>query len=130
MSEEHVRLVIEVTARLHNFCTDRNVSQDIDDYIVHDAKYWAAVKPDAVKHARLRDLAVSAEPVLLQTCERAQFLPVGFSSGPQERCKRKSACDYIASQGLLRPTAASLPKPLRRESANLPHTIPENNRWE
>jgi hypothetical protein len=130
VSEEHVRLVIEVTARLHNFCIDRNVSQDIDDYIVHDAKYWAAVKPAAVKHARLRDLAVSAEPVLLQTCERAQFLPVSFIGGPQERCKRKNACDHIASQGLLRPAAAALPTPLRRESANLPHTLPEHNRWE
>lgn len=129
VSEKHVKLVIEVTARLHNFCIDRNVSEDIQDYIVHDAKYWQSVKPAAVKHSRLRESVVSAEPVLLETCERAQFLPPGFINAPQERCKRKSACDYISSQGLLRPAAAVLPKPLRRESANLPHRLPENNRW-
>ncbi len=127
VSEQHVKHIIEVTARLHNFCIDRNVSLHIDDYIVHDAKYWSAVKPDALKHSRLREMA---EPVLLENCERAQFLPVAFTNAPQERSKRKSVCEHIASQGLLRPASAPLPKPLRRESANLPHTIPEGNLWE
>ena len=131
VSEKHVKLVIEVTARLHNFCIDRNVSEDIDDYIVHDARYWQSVKPEPIKHPRLRPvIPYAANPVLLATCERAQFLPDLFMHAPQERCKRKSICDAIARQGLLRPAANQLPKPvvLRRESANLPHYDNPNNR--
>ena len=129
--EPHVKLIIEVTARLHNFCIDRNVSPDIDDYIVHNPKYWASVKPAALKHHRIRPLVDAPEAVLLATSERAQFLPSGFVNGPQERNRRKVICDAIASQGLLRPVAPPLPKarPLRRDSANLPVALPVNNRW-
>jgi hypothetical protein len=131
--ERHVKLVIEVTARLHNFCIDRNVSPDIDNFIVHDAKYWASVRPNPIKHPRIRAVADSdaPAPVLLNTAERAQFLPQGFVNGQQERTKRKSICDAIASQGLLRPAPQSLPnaRPLRCESANLPVALPVNNRW-
>ncbi len=132
VSEEHVKLVIEVTARLHNFCIDKGVSPCIDDYIVHDAKYWAAVKPDPIKHPRLQQVVEASEPVLLETCERAQFFPVDFVTGPQERNKRKGICDAIAHKGLLRPPAAALAasRALRRESANLPVALPINNRWQ
>ena len=132
VSEKHVKLVIEVTARLHNFCIDKNVSPSIDDYIVHDARYWAAVRPEPIKHPRLKHVADASEPVLLATCERAQFLPVDFLTGPQERTKRKSICDAIAGQGLLRPPHSVLAaaRNLRRESANLPVALPLNNRWE
>jgi hypothetical protein len=131
VAECHVKLVIEVTARLHNFCIDRNVSPNIDDYIVHDAKYWSAVKPDAIKHPRLRDIVAASEPVLLDTCERGQFLPIDFLHGTQERNKRKSVCDAIAEQGLLRPPPNTQPvaRALRRETANLPVAVPVDNRW-
>jgi hypothetical protein len=131
VSERHVKLIIEVTARLHNFCIDKNVSPLIDDYIAHDAKYWAAVKPRPIKHPRLREDPAASEPVLLDTSERAQFLPVDFVCAPQERSKRKTLCDAIAAQGLLRPphaVAAAAARTLRRESANLPVALPHNNR--
>jgi hypothetical protein len=119
VSEHHVKLVIEVTCRLHNFCIDRNVSSDIDDFIVHDEEYWLAVKPDAILHPRLSE---AREPVLLDAEERAAFLPPGLVLGTQERCKRKQLCDAIARQGLLRPPAPALPQPapLVRARANLP----------
>ena len=133
VSEKHVKLIIEVTARLHNFCIDRNVSPDIDDFIVHDAKYFASVKPNPLKHYRIRAVvdADASDPVLLETAERAQFMPSVFVNGSQERTKRKSICDAIAAQGLLRPPPAPLPgvRMLRRESANLPVALPVNNRW-
>jgi len=86
-----------------------------------------------IKHYRIRAVvdADAADPVLLETAERAQFFPNGFVNGPQERSKRKSICDAIASQGLLRPPPESLPgvRMLRRNSANLPVALPVNNRW-
>ena len=131
VSEQHVKLVIEVTARLHNFCIDRNVSPDIDDYIIHDAKYWASVKPNATRHHRIRQLSDAPDAILLETAERAQFLPEGFVNAPQERNKRKSICDAIAEMGLLRPPPKPLPgvRLLNRASANLPVALPVNNRW-
>ena len=131
VAECHVKHVIEVTARLHNFCIDRNVSPLIDDYIVHDAKYWQAVKPDPIKHPRIREMVAACEPVLLDTCERAQFLPIDFIHGPQQYTKRKAMCDAIASQGLLRPPPVpqSGARVLRRESAHLPVAVVVDNRW-
>jgi hypothetical protein len=129
VSENHVKLVMEVTARLHNFCIDRNVSPEIDDYIVHDDKYWAAVKPDPIKHPRLKDILTASEPLLLQTPERAPFLPSGFLRGQQERTKRKAICDAIAAQGLLRPPTSVSRAALRRDSANLPQELSFDNRW-
>ena len=91
------------------------------------------MRPNPIKHPRIRvvDDSDAPDPVLLDTAERAQFLPQGFVNGPQERSKRKTICDAIASQGLLRPAPQSLPnaRPLRRESANLPVALPVNNRW-
>jgi hypothetical protein len=129
VSEIHVKLVMEVTARLHNFCIDRNVSPEIDSYIVHDDKYWAAVKPDPIKHPRLRELLSASEAILLETAERAPFLPRDFVYGAQERNKRKVLCDSISAQGLLRPATSASRLSLRRGSANLPLEINSDNRW-
>lgn len=132
VSEKHVKEVIEVTCRLHNFCIDRNVSSSIDDYIVHDERYWEAVKPDPIKHPRLNEMMTLSEPVLLDASERAQFFPASWTVGPQERTKRKVICDSIAAQGLLRPPPTPLPDPvlpLKRGSANLPFRLPDDNRF-
>jgi hypothetical protein len=120
VNEKHVKLVIEVTARLHNFCIDRNVSPSIDDYIVHDARYWRAVKRDPLKHPRISQEVRSSDPVLLDSSEAAGFLPSHFVGGAQERTKRKQICDAIAAQGLLRPARVPLAMQLKRGRANLP----------
>lgn len=134
VSENHVKMVMEVTCRLHNFCIDRNVSADIGDYLVHDSTFWKAVKPAPLKHHRLRHSEPHPstwEPVLLDTSERAHFLPSAFTIAPQERTKRKGYCDALASQGLLRPPPPTLPhsKPLPRMSANLPIAVPSGNTY-
>ncbi len=123
VSEKHVKLVIEVTARLHNFCIDRNVSPSIDDYIVHDARYWRAVKRDPLKHPRISQEVRSSDPVLLDSSEAAGFLPSQFVGGAQERTKRKQICDAIAAQGLLRPARVPLAMQLKRGRANLPKPV-------
>ena len=122
VSEVHVKQIIIVTCHLHNFCIDRNVSPDIDDYIDHNDRYWLAVKPQAIRHHRLQEPPECRDAVLLHVAERAPFLPDVFVNGVQERCKRKAICDSIAQQGLTRPPPRELPQfaPLIRGSANLP----------
>ena len=120
VSEPHVKLIIAVTCHLHNFCIDRNVSPNIDDYIVHDDAFWQQVKPVHIRHPRVRQPVVPTEPVLLDDAERAAMLPSDFTQDAQQTAKRKSIKDAIAAQGLLRPAAVPVAVQYARSSACLP----------
>jgi hypothetical protein len=124
VSEQHVKLVMEVTCRLHNFCIDREVSPDIEDYIAHDEQYWQTVKPVPINHPRLRPKTVDfIDPEYLDTETRAHFLPPEFMHGAQQTTKRRHIRNAIASQGLLRPITMPAVA-TARHSAHLPCPAP------
>jgi hypothetical protein len=54
MHGRHVKLVVEVTARLHNFCIDRECSVNPDDYCVYDDFFWERTAPKRGKQPRRR----------------------------------------------------------------------------
>lgn len=45
MHATNIKLVVEVTARLHNFCIDRSCSVDPNDYCVYDDFFWTHTAP-------------------------------------------------------------------------------------
>jgi hypothetical protein len=45
MEPQNVKLVVETTARLHNFCIDRLCSVDPNDYCVYDDFFWQRTAP-------------------------------------------------------------------------------------
>lgn len=45
MNARNVKQVVEVTARLHNFCIDRSCSVNPDDYCVYDDFFWTHTAP-------------------------------------------------------------------------------------
>jgi hypothetical protein len=45
MRANNIKLVVEVTARLHNFCIDRSCSIDPNDYCVYDDFFWTHTAP-------------------------------------------------------------------------------------
>jgi len=47
MARSEIRLVVETTARLHNFCIDRHCSTDPCDYCVHDDLFWTRTNSQA-----------------------------------------------------------------------------------
>jgi hypothetical protein len=125
VSEEHVRLVMEVTCRLHNFCIDREVSCNIDQYVAHDDEYWEAIRPVPIKHPRIKPTKVAPPPPeYLDTDTRAQFLPPEFVIGAQQTSKRRNIRNDLAAQGLLRPAGSPALPTTTRHSAGLPPRIP------
>jgi len=116
VSQGNVRRIIEVTMRLHNLCIDRSVSNNIDDYIVHNDEFWEKVTPKPILHPRIHAESQNRDPVMLDPRERAAMLPGYFSGLPAEYMKRKDLCDSIAAQGLTRPAALPLDLLFPREA--------------
>lgn len=54
MNAKNVKIVVEVTARLHNFCIDRQCSVDPADYCVYDDFFWQHTAPHKKTQARRR----------------------------------------------------------------------------
>jgi hypothetical protein len=121
VSQRNIKRVIEVTCRLHNLCIDRNVSHDLDDFLVHDDLYWEKVRPAPLNHPRVSMCVDNPNPVMLDVRTRAAMLPVEFSGIGAETMRRKHLCDLVAAQGLTRPVPISLDMQFPREDCALPN---------
>jgi hypothetical protein len=102
MQAQNIKTVIEVTARLHNFCIDRACSVCPDDYAVYDDVFWTRTAP--TKQPKRR--TAPPPPYTGVVFPEADTIAAFFAVNPQARAKRllrSAIMQYIEQQGYSAP---------------------------
>jgi hemin uptake protein HemP len=116
--------LVEVTARLHNLCINRNVSNDMNDFVVADDVFWMRTCSEGVrlkyrKQGRPPPPAPHANAeVLYADAETVAAILTDVPTAQGMRLLRKQTAAAIAHHGTIR-RMAPLPPRLQRVSAGM-----------
>jgi hypothetical protein len=116
VDETNIKLVIEVTARLHNFCIDNKCSTNCDDYVVYDDYFWARTSSNKANPNRRR---AQPPPYTSVTFADADTIAAFLGAMPRERSKRLmrlKIMEYMQAQGYGAPVVLA-PSAKERRSA-------------
>lgn len=113
ISEKNIKVVMECTCRLHNFCIDAKTSDCLDDFIVHDDLFWqrTCAKRNASR-VQLEDPIL--EPIYADSATIAAHTGVAVDIG-RDRTTRQRVCQAIVDAGLTAPNVALREDPRRAQ---------------
>ena len=117
IDESNIRTVVEVTARLHNFCIDERCSVNCDDYAVYDDVFWTRTSANKSNPNRVRAPALPYSTVVFP--DAATIAAFFAGSNCPERSKivlRRTIMAFMEKQGATAP-AQTLPNAKERRSA-------------
>ena len=108
----HIKCVVECTARLHNFCIDRNVSANPNDFVVYDDVFWQRTYSRAISQKRRRTRCAAA-PYADVIFADAATIAAMLGHLPTDRAKRvlrTCILEHLDAQGFARPVIVHAPK--------------------
>jgi hypothetical protein len=119
VNKKNIRKLVEVTARLHNLCINRKVSDNLADFVVADDIFWQRTCSDAVrakyrKRGRLPPppAPANAEADFADAATVAQIME-GVPTPEGMRLLRRQAMERIENSGTVRRIARSAAKRAR-----------------
>jgi len=125
VQQRNIKKLVEVTARLHNLCINRHVSEDLNDFIVADDFFWQRTCSEQVRQKYQRSgRPLPPQPSARQevdfadaTSVRAMTQSATNSTTTMQRLRR-DAMNAIEARGTIR-RIARLPPACLRVSADL-----------
>ena len=99
VAQTNIKHVVEVTARLHNFCIDRNCSTNPDDYAVYDDIFWTRTSSKKKNPTRYR---APPPPYTSVVFPDEETIAAFFETNTQDRAQRilrSSIMHYMEQQG-------------------------------
>jgi len=125
LHDRNIKCVVECTARLHNFCIDKAVSLNPNDYVVHDDVFWKRTYASCKLQKRRR---VHSGPAPYSDVVFADAATIAAMLGavPTERskrCMRSMLLKHLESQAYGRPVQVHAPKPKLNRQSGVRHGI-------
>ena len=112
MNDRNIKCVVECTARLHNFCIDRAVSSNAQDFVVHDDVFWQRTYARATRNKRRR-VCAAAQPYPDVVYADAATIAAMLGNQQNERSKRlirAMIMNRLEAQGFARPVVVHAPR--------------------
>jgi hypothetical protein len=117
INDQHIKIVIETTCRLHNLCIDVKRGGTLQDYIYHDDIYWQRLATSKASHCRRRTLFEESPLDFEPTYADAETIAAitGVRGDAPARTVRQRILQHVHDSGHQMPDVGLLVDPTRKK---------------